>query len=110
MPSSTLSRGNILNEVLLSVTLTPTSVAANTTATQTFALPGILTTDYLSAIAPLTSAQIANILVVGAFVSAANVVAIQFMNTSAAAVTPVSGGYGINVIRPENVPVPGNML
>src|SRR6267142_1688522 len=110
MPSSTISRGNILNEVLLNVTLTPAVVAANATATQTFALPGALTTDYIADMSTATSAQIGNILVVGCWVSQAGVVAIQFMNTSAVAVTPVSGGYSCNLIRPENTPVPSNML
>jgi|SRR6266404_5458378 len=110
MPSSTISRGNILNEVLLNVTLTPTAVAANSTATQTFALPGALTTDYIADLSTATGAQISNIVAVGCWVSQAGIVAVQFLNTSAAAVTPVSGGYSVNLIRPENTPVPNNVL
>lgn len=111
MPSNTISRGNVLNEVVLAVTLTPQSVAANSTATQTFALPGILTTDLISSdMAPLTAAQTQNIVFVNCFVSQAGVVAYQVLNTSAAAITPVSGVYGCNVIRPENIPLPTSML
>ena len=109
MPSTTISRGNVLYEVVLAVTLTPTSVAADTSATQTFALPGALTSDYL-AISTATSGQANNILVVGCWVSQTGIAAIQFLNTSAAAVTPVSGGYVVNLARPENVPIPGTML
>lgn len=110
MPSNTISRGNVLNEVLLQVQLTPASVAAFTTATQTFALPGVLTTDYVADLATLTAAQTQSIIFVGCFVSQAGVVAYQVMNISAVAVTPVSGNYSCNVIRPENTPLPTSML
>lgn len=108
MPSNTLSRGNILNEVLLSVSLTPAQVAANSTATQTFAIPGALMTDYIDVFAQ--AAQVQNVIVAGCWISSAGIAAIQFLNTSAAAITPAQGTYTVNLVRPENTPLPANMV
>ena len=107
MPSTTLARGNMLLEMVLSVTLTPSSVAANTFSTQTFALPGALATDLIGI--ENANQQIANIIVQSAWVSAAGVGVVQFMNVSAAAVTPSSGTYIVNLMRPEYIPLPANL-
>ncbi len=110
MPSTTISRGNVLFEVVLGVQLTPASVAADTTGTQTFAIPGALTTDIITQLSTSTAGQINNIIVAGAWITQAGIAAVQFLNTSAAAVTPVSGGYTVNLVRPENIPLPTNVL
>ncbi len=108
MPSSTISRGNILNEVLLAVTLTPAVVAANASSTQTFALPGSLTTDFLEAFP--AAAGTVNILIQNCWISSAGIAAIQWLNTSAASVTPATGTYNVNLLRPENLPLPANVI
>ena len=74
MPSSTISRGNLLNEVLIAVTLTPSSVAALSSGTQTFALPGSLTTDFIETFP--AAAGTANMLIQNCWVSSAGIVAI----------------------------------
>ena len=108
MPSSTISRGNILNEVLIAVTLTPAAVAANSSATQTFALPGALATDFIETFP--SAAGTANMMIQNCWVSSAGIVAIQWLNTSAAAITPATGTYNVNLLRPENIPLPPNMV
>ncbi len=108
MPSSTISRGNILNEVLIAVTLTPSSVAANASATQTFALPGALVFDFVETFP--AAAGTANIIIQNCWVSSAGIAAIQWLNTSAAAITPATGTYNVNLLRPENIPLPPNMI
>ncbi len=108
MPSTTISRGNVLNEVLIAVTLTPSAVAANASATQTFALPGALTTDFLEAFP--VAAGTANIMIQNCWISSAGVAAIQWLNTSAAAITPATGTYNVNLLRPENIPLPSNVI
>ena len=108
MPSSTISRGNLLNEVLIAVTLTPSSVAALSSGTQTFALPGSLTTDFIETFP--AAAGTANMLIQNCWVSSAGIVAIQWLNTSAVAITPATGTYNVNLLRPENIPLPANMI
>ena len=69
MPSTTLSRGNILFEVVLGVQLTPAAVAGFQDSTQTFALPGALATDYVD-VFPLT-AQTRNMSIISCWISSA---------------------------------------
>lgn len=107
MPSTTISRGNVLTEALLSVQMTPTQIAANASSTQTFSLVGALPTDYVDVFAP--GAQTANVVVQGCWISSAGVMAVQFLNTSSVAVTPVSAAYSVNLVRAENTPLPSNM-
>ena len=62
------------------------SVAANTTAEQTFTVSGLVATDIaISANKPSLSAGLG---IVGTRVSAANTLAIQFVNATASAITP----------------------
>ena len=75
--------------------LAPSSVAADTSAEQTFTVAGLLTTDVVSVSGPST----AGIGIAGARVSAANTLAITFTNSTAAAVVPTAGTYQIGLIR-----------
>src|ERR1017187_678820 len=81
--------GNIWKNGIFSVTLSPISVAANTVAEQTFAATGIglLTTDQVSVSKPTTQAGLG---IVNARVSAADTLAIAFINATAATITPTA--------------------
>ena len=45
MPSTTLSRGNVLSQIYIAPSITPVAVASYTTAAQTFNIAGLQTTD-----------------------------------------------------------------
>ena len=107
MPSTTIGRGNALIDVVLGVQLTPTAIAANSDATVTALIPGALVGDYIDVFPP--AAQTRNIVLIGCWISGANVMAVQFNNVSTAAVTPVSGIYSVNLVRPESLPLPANL-
>lgn len=70
--------------------LTPASVALNTTAEQTFTVPGVQVGDSLDVnkASHQVGLSIGNIRV-----TAANTLAIQFVNTSGAAIVPASELY-----------------
>jgi hypothetical protein len=70
--------------------LTPTAVGANTTAEQTFNVPGLQVGDSLdiNKASHQTGLSIGNVRV-----SAANTLAIQYVNTSGASITPTSEQY-----------------
>lgn len=104
MPSTTIPRGNILLNFAIGPTLTPASVAANTTAEQTFTIAGLQVGDFMNVYS--ASAQTAGIGIVSARVSAANTLAIGFSNNTAGSLTPVSGIYNVEVNRPEYYPLP----
>lgn len=71
-------------------TLTPASVAANTTAEQTFTVTGLAVGDSLdiNKASHQTGLSIGNVRV-----SAANTLAIQYVNTTASPITPTSEQY-----------------
>jgi hypothetical protein len=102
MPSpSDIPRGNIAGNWMLSPVLSPTSVAPNTTAEQTFTVTGLLLGDFVDVAKPAVQAGLG---IVNSRVSAANVLAIGFANTTAATITPTaSETYLVSVTRPSNI-------
>ncbi len=80
---------------VFSLTLTPASVAAATAPEQTFTVTGLATTDKVFVNGP---APTAGVTIGGVRVSAANTLAIQFVNPTAGAVVPASGTYIIVAI------------
>jgi hypothetical protein len=71
-------------------TLTPASVGANTTAEQTFIVPGLQVGDSIDV---NKASHQAGLSIGNVRVSAANTLAIQFVNTTAGAITPTSEQY-----------------
>ena len=100
MSSTTVTRGNSHETFYIQPTLTPVSVAANTTATQTFSVPGLQTTDLITVIG-LNGSQIAGIVICEADCLTANVLSIQFGNLTGAGVIPTTGVYSLQITRLE---------
>ena len=78
----------------ISATLTPVSVAANTTAEQTFTVAGLLASSMVVVNKPSVTPGLG---IGGARVSAANTLAINFINNTASAITPPAEVYSIGV-------------
>ena len=98
---STIARGNLVGEWVLSVTLSPSSVAANTTAEETFAVLGLKMGDLVSVNKPTAQAGLG---IVGTRVSAINTLAITFSNNTASPIVPTASEvYAVGVKRPENL-------
>lgn len=66
----------------------PSAVAANTTTTQAFTVPGLKTTDVILEVAKPTNQ--AGLFIVGGRVSAANTLQLLFGNCSTTSITPTS--------------------
>lgn len=83
-----------LAQVMRSFTaaLTPVSVAANTTAEQTFTVPGLPASSQVVVNKPTVTAGLG---IGGARVSAANTLAINFINNTASAIVPPAETYTI---------------
>ena len=92
--------------VLYNQVLTPTSVAANTTAEQTFTVTGLVAGSPVWVNKP--SAQ-SGLGIVGVRVSAANTLAITFSNSSGSAIVPSSESYVIGNFQVKN-PGTGNCV
>jgi len=100
MSSTTITRGNSHETFYITPSFTPTSVSANTTASQTFSVPGLQTTD-LVLVQGLIGTQTAGIIVAEADCLNANVISIQFGNVTGSSATPTAGQYVIQITRLE---------
>lgn len=104
--ATTIPRGQVRGIDLIEVALTPTQVAANTTAEQTFTVMGVSLTRHHVAFVNKPTAQ-AGLGIAGTRVSANNVVAITFVNATASPITPTAAEvYSIVVMTPETLPIP----
>ena len=91
--------GNTLAIGLLTVNLNPASVAANTTAEQTFTVNGLQLGDFVRVTKPTLNAGLG---IVNVRVSAANTLAITFANNTASPIDAAAENYLLFYVRPEN--------
>lgn len=77
-------------------TINPASIAAATSAEQTFTVTGLTTADKVVVIKPSVTAGVG---IVNARVSAADTLAITFMNATAGALDPASEVYTVLAFR-----------
>ena len=77
-------------------TLTPSSVAANTTAEQTFTVTGLASSDIVTVNKPSLDAGIG---IVNARVSAKDTLAITYANNTGGAIVPTAETYKIISVR-----------
>ena len=108
MPSTTILRGNVKDYFLANPSLTPAAVTG-TSSSQTFSVPGLLTTD-ITNVSFNGGAQTAGIIIANDYVSANNVLTIQFVNVSGASATPAAGNYLVEVLRSDGTPLPVNAV
>jgi len=109
MSSTTVTRGNSHETFYIGPSITPAAVAANTTAVQTFALPGLLTTDIIVAQGYIAN-QTTGIFIAECDCLTNNVLTIQFGNVTASSATPAAGIYEFQIVRAENYPLPINAV
>ena len=96
--TTSVVRGNIKAMFAVAVTFNPAAVATITTAEQTVTVTGVKVGDFVIAMKPThtTGVTIGNVRV-----SAADTVAIQFVNPTAGSVDPASETWQFLVIRTE---------
>jgi hypothetical protein len=99
MPSTTIARGNAISTFYISAALTPTSISG-ASATQTYSVPGLLTTDIIQVIGVIGS-QTAGVSAAEADCLTAGILSIQWINASGSAATPTVGNYALQIVRPE---------
>lgn len=80
----------LASQRIISASLTPVSVAANTAAEQSFTVPGAVVNDLICDVGGNTGNATG---VVGARVTAADTVAVKFINPTAGPLTPGAGVY-----------------
>ena len=99
--------GNLPKQAVISVTLSPAAVSANTSAEQTFTVNGLLAGDHVVVNKPTAQAGLG---VVGFRVSADNTLAITFGNFTGGSITPTASEvYRVLVSRPDRTITDGNI-
>lgn len=94
--------GNLQAIGVATLTLSPASVAANTTAEQTFTLPGLRVGDVILDVN--SAAPQAGLGIVGRRVSAANTLGLTFANNTASPIVPTASTvYSVAWARPDAV-------
>jgi len=108
MPSTTITRGNVLSTTIIGPSLTPAATASYTSAVQTFNIPGLLTTDVIQVVGAVGT-QTAGILLGECDCYTNGVLSVQILNVTNASATAASGQYYFMVSRLEG-PAPANMV
>lgn len=88
---------------ILMPTIAPASVAANTSAEQTFTVTGLVSGQPVNVDPPVLASNSPGLSIAQTRVSAANTLAITYVNTTATAMTPSSGVYTVsqfNMVTP----------
>lgn len=93
-----ITAGNTLGNYIIQASLTPVSVGIATVAEQTFTVPGLNIGDQVGVSAPGVTAGVG---LIGGRVSAANTLALTYVNPTAGALTPAAGMHIIEVSRPS---------
>ena len=99
--STGIINGNVAGINIITASLTPTEVATITAPEQTFTVTGLKTTDTILAVLPPSDE--AGVSLTYGRVSAANTLAIKFVNPTGGNVTPDAGTYRIVVASGEGV-------
>jgi hypothetical protein len=99
--SSGIIGGNTFAICAVSVNINPASVAAATSAEQSFTVPGVLLGDIVVVVPPSTLN--AGLGVSHARSTGVDTVAIRFFNATAGALDPAAADYVFLVTRPESI-------
>lgn len=93
--------GNCSNVFALNLTLSPTSIAPNTSAEQTFTVPGVHLGDFVGI--QNSGANQAGLDITNSRVTANGTIGITFGNLTAATITPTASTvYTVLIVRGEN--------
>lgn len=109
--TTAIPRGNIAKSFMIAPTLTSAAVATITTAEQTYTVSGLQLGDLIAAVSR-PAATPAGVGVVNARVSAADTLALTWVNPTAGSVTPAAAVIRLLVVRPEigNGTLPANAV
>lgn len=102
-----VTAGNCFSISIISQTITPAAVLTITAVEQTFTVPGVKVGDAVVVNPPGTTA---GVIQGAARVSAANTIAIQYVNPTVGSVTPLAGTHTITVFRYDGTAAAGRVL
>jgi len=103
MSSTTIARGNVLSSSVIQYTL-PVTTIADSSDEVTITVPDVQVGNIV--LVSTGFAQTKGVACVNARVTAANTIALDFVNATGASAVTVAGVYYLKIIKPENLPLP----
>ena len=100
-----LAQGNIDKWMIVSGSMNPPSVGAQTSGTATMTVPGVRLGDFVVCAIPSQNLN-AGMGISHAWVSAADTISVRIINATAGALDPVAATYNFLLVRPEDATLP----
>jgi hypothetical protein len=107
MSKTTISRGNLLAQSIVQLTL-PSTTFATTTTEVTISCPGVKSTDMIQA--TVDAAMVTGVAIGNAYTTTADQVIIRLINLTGASVTQTAATLLVSVKSCEDNPIPSNVV
>jgi len=107
MSKTTISRGNLLAQSVVQLTL-PSTTFATTTTEVTISCPGVKSTDMIQA--SVDAAMVTGVAIGNAYTTTADQVIIRLINLTGASVTQTAATLLVSVKSCEDSPIPANVV
>jgi len=107
MSKTTISRGNLLAQSIVQLTL-PSTTFATTTTEVTISCPGVKSTDMIQA--SVDAAMVTGVAIGNAYTTTADQVIIRLINLTGASVTQTAATLLVSVKSCEDSPIPSNVV
>jgi hypothetical protein len=107
MSKTTISRGNLLAQSVVQLTL-PSTTFATTTTEVTISCPGVKSTDMIQA--AVDAAMVTGVAIGNAYTTTADQVIIRLINLTGASVTQTAATLLVSVKSCEDSPIPANVV
>ena len=107
MSKTTISRGNLLAQSIVQLTL-PSTTFATTTTEVTISCPGVKSTDMIQA--SIDAAMVTGVAIGNAYTTTADQVIIRLINLTGASVTQTAATLLVSVKSCEDSPIPANVV
>jgi len=107
MSKTTISRGNVLAQSIVQVTL-PSTTFSTTSTEVTISVPGVKSTDFIQA--QIDAAMTVGVGIGNVYTTADNAVIVRLLNLTGASVTQAAATMLITVKSCEDQPIPANVV
>ena len=107
MSKTTISRGNVIAQTIVQVSL-PSTTISGTTSDVTLSVPGVQPNDFVQA--QFDSALVTGISIGNAYTNTANQVVVRLVNSTGSSATQTSGTLLLKVSTCEDSPIPPNVV
>ena len=107
MSKTTISRGNVIAQTIVQVSL-PSTTISGTTSDVTLTVAGVQPNDFVQA--QFDGALVTGISIGNAYTNTANQVVVRLVNSTGSSATQTAGTLLIKVSTCEDSPIPSNVV